>query len=178
MREKYTNEEWDKLMENAKELEDFPGIKLLPAENILMPGKNLKFDVPPVLKSGRLLVPIRALSTALGADVEWNNETRTATIVFDGKTIEIAMSNENILVNGSPVETDVPAEIINGRIVVPLRFIIENMGLEIEWDQDTQTAEVMDDSDFEDEEEELEEDTVDEPADIEADDTVETTIEQ
>jgi hypothetical protein len=150
MREKYTQEEWDALMENAEELEGFPGITVLPAENILMPGKNLKFDVPPVIKDGRILIPIRAISTALGADVDWDNGTKTATIVYGETTIVFvialdAESNENIVtVDGEPVELDVEAEVMEGRIVVPLRFIVENMGLEIEWDQETETAEITD----------------------------------
>jgi hypothetical protein len=150
MREKYTQEEWDALMEKAEELEGFPGITVLPAENILMPGKNLKFDVPPVIKDGRILIPIRAISTALGADVDWDNGTKTATIVYGETTIVFvialdAESNENIVtVDGEPVELDVEAEVMEGRIVVPLRFIVENMGLEIEWDQETETAEITD----------------------------------
>jgi hypothetical protein len=142
MKEKYTQDEWNALMANAEELESIAGIKILPAENILMPGKNLKFDVPPVIKEGRLLVPIRAISTALGADVTWDNENKTGTIVYGDIEIKIAIIEGTFTVNGEAVETDVPAEIMNGRIVVPLRFIVENMGLEIEWDGETETAEI------------------------------------
>lgn len=142
MREKYTQEEWDALMENAEELDGLPGITVLPAENILMPGKNLKFDVPPVIKEGRLLVPIRAISTALGAEVDWDEDSKTATIVYGKITIVFVISDGTITVNDEPVELDVDAEIMNGRIVVPLRFIVENMGLEIEWDEETETAEI------------------------------------
>lgn len=144
MREKYTLEEWNALMLNAEALEGYPDIKVLPAENILMPEKNLKFDVPPVIKEGRLLVPIRSISTALGAEVDWDDDTKTATIVYGGTTIIFVISEGTITVNDEPVELEVDAEVIEGRIVVPLRFIIENMGLEIEWDQETETAEITD----------------------------------
>lgn len=144
MREKYTLEEWNSLMLNAEALEGYPDIKVLPAENILMPGKNLKFDVPPVIKEGRLLVPIRAISAALGAEVDWDSKTKTATIVYGDTTIIFMISEGTITVNDEPVELDVDAEVIGGRIVVPLRFIVENMGLEIEWDQETETAEITD----------------------------------
>lgn len=144
MREKYTLEEWNALMLNAEVLEGYPDIKVLPAENILMPGKNLKFDVPPVIKEGRLLVPIRSISTALGAEVDWDSETKTATIVYGDTTIIFVISEGTITVNDEPIELDVDAEVIGGRIVVPLRFIVENMGLEIEWDQETETAEITD----------------------------------
>ncbi|MBP2029043.1 putative membrane protein YkoI [Acetoanaerobium pronyense] len=143
MRNKYSADEWEMLEKNKEEIGDIPGIRVMPAESILMPEGNLKFDVPPVIKNSRMLVPIRAISEALDAEVSWDNDTRTATIVTDEHTIVIAVSNETILVNGEPVETDVPAEIIKGRIVVPLRFIIENMGLDIEWDQETETAEIL-----------------------------------
>lgn len=144
MREKYTLEEWNALMLNAEALEGYPDIKVLPVENILMPGKNLKFDVPPVIKEGRLLVPIRSISTALGAEVDWDDDTKTATIVYGGTTIIFVISEGTITVNDEPVELEVDAEVIEGRIVVPLRFIVENMGLEIEWDQETETAEITD----------------------------------
>lgn len=144
MKEKYTQEEWDELMENAEELEGFPGITVLPAENILMPGKNLKFDVPPVIKEGRILVPIRAISTALGAEVDWDKDTKTATIVYGETTIVFVITDNAVTINGEPVELDVDAEVMEGRIVVPLRFMVENMGLEIEWDEETETVEIVD----------------------------------
>ncbi len=140
MKEKYTAEEWNLLMENASELEGISGVKMLPAENILMPGKNLKFDVPPVIKEGRVLVPIRSISTALGADVSWKVDTKIATIVYEDSVIEFDINAMKVSVNGEEIQLDVPAEIMEGRIVVPLRFIVENMGLEVEWDSETETV--------------------------------------
>jgi hypothetical protein len=142
MREKYTQEEWDLLMVNASELEGAEGIRMLPAENILMPGKNLKFDVPPVIKEGRVLVPIRSISTALGAEVTWYAETKTATIVYGETEILFDVEAMEVSVNGDEIELDVPAELMEGRIVVPLRFIVENMGLNIEWEPETETVEI------------------------------------
>ncbi|MCR3956835.1 MAG: copper amine oxidase N-terminal domain-containing protein [Gudongella sp.] len=142
MREKYTQEEWELLMENAESLEGIEGIEMLPAENILMPGKNLKFDVPPVIKEGRVLVPIRSISTALGAEVDWNVETKIATINYEGSVIEFDIVNFTVTVDDEPVELDVPAEVMEGRIVVPLRFIVENMGLDVEWEPETETVEI------------------------------------
>lgn len=142
MREKYTQEEWDILMENAESLEGIEGIKMLPAENILMPGKNLKFDVPPVLKEGRVLVPIRSISTALGAEVDWNVESKTATIAYLESEIVFNVEEMTVTVDGEAVELDVPAEVMEGRIVVPLRFIVENMGLDVEWEPETETVEI------------------------------------
>lgn len=113
MRNKYSETEWETLEKNKEEIKGIPGIRVMPAESILMPEGNLKFDVPPVIKNSRMLVPIRAISEALDAEVSWDNDIRTATIVTDEHTIVIAVSDETILVNGEPVETDVPAEIVN-----------------------------------------------------------------
>ena len=142
MKEKYTADEWNLLMENASELEGIPGVKMLPAENILMPGKNLKFDVPPVIKEGRVLVPIRSISTALGADVSWDNDNKIATILYMDSEIVFDIKEMLVTVDGDEIELDVPADIMEGRIVVPLRFIVENMGLDIEWEPETETVEI------------------------------------
>ena len=103
-------------------------------------GKNLTMDQPPVLVNDRTLVPVRAIFEALGAKVDWNNDTNTATGVLGETTVEIQIENTTAKVNGKDVTLDVPAKLINDRTLVPVRFISESLGAKVDWDNDTQTV--------------------------------------
>lgn len=97
-------------------------------------------DTPPTVVDGRTLVPVRAIFEAIGATVEWNNDTRTATGIRDDVTVVIQIDNAIAYVNGEARTLDVPAQIINGRTMVPARFISEAMGCDVTWYQQTQTV--------------------------------------
>lgn len=101
-------------------------------------------DVPPTIVDGRTLVPLRAIFEALGADVEWDGETRTATGTRGKTVVSVQIDNRTAYINGEPKELDVPAQIINDRTMVPARFISEAMGCTVTWDPDTRTAAVAD----------------------------------
>ena len=107
---------------------------------VLVNGKSLTMDQPPVLVNDRTLVPVRAIFEALGAKVDWNNDTNTATGVLGSTTVEIQIENTVAKVNGKDVTLDVPAKLINDRTLVPVRFISESLGAKVDWDNDTQTV--------------------------------------
>lgn len=142
MKGQYTQEEWDALNETVETLTEEDDLTVLPVENVFFKGGNIKFDTPPIIKQNRALISIRSVSEAVGANVEWNKEKNMAKIHKGTIIIEFDFANTVVYVNGSETELDVPAEIINNRIVVPLRFIVENMNLQIDWDQDTNTIEI------------------------------------
>lgn len=102
-------------------------------------GKEVAFDVRPVIQDGRTLVPVRALTEALGAQVSWDQETWTATIRAGGKELALTINSKTALVNGVPHTLDVPAALIDGRTVLPLRFVAEALGLTVGWEHETQT---------------------------------------
>ena len=107
---------------------------------VLVNGKSLTMDQPPVLVNDRTLVPVRAIFEALGAKVDWNNDTNTATGVLGGTTVEIQIENTVAKVNGKDVTLDVPAKLISDRTLVPVRFISESLGAKVDWNNDTQTV--------------------------------------
>lgn len=78
-------------------------------------------DVPPQLVSGRTLVPMRAIFEYLGAEVTWDNDTRTATGTLNDTVVTIQIDNTTAYVNGVPYTLDVPAQIIGNRTMVPAR---------------------------------------------------------
>ena len=107
----------------------------------LVDGIEKTMDVAPFIdkNSNRTLVPIRFVSEFLGGTVDWNATTRTVTIKFgkninnEGLKIELTIENTIVYVNGKEVKTDVAPLIKDSRTFVPLRFIAETMGFNVEW---------------------------------------------
>ena len=106
--------------------------------------KILGFSQPPVMESDRILVPMRFLFEQMGATVDWNNGTQSAiaTIGEEGqeKRVEFSIDNTTAFVNGKSETMDVPARLINDQTFVPLRFLSENLGYNVEWDDDARIA--------------------------------------
>ncbi|MDD4666185.1 MAG: stalk domain-containing protein [Clostridia bacterium] len=113
-------------------------------ERIRVRGCCLKYDVPPVIKEGRTLIPVRAIVNGLGAKVDWNEETKTVTITRDEKVIILKLSSNEVLVNGKTVTIDCPAQLMCNRTFVPLRFISQTLGEKVNYDKDTGEIDVGD----------------------------------
>ena len=108
--------------------------------NITYNGNKIDSDVPPYVKDGRTLAPIRAILEALGMTVSWNGATQTATAVKADITISVTINSNIAIVNGEQKTLDVPAEITNGRTFVPVRFFGEALGMTVDWDGYTKTV--------------------------------------
>lgn len=107
-------------------------------------GVSETLDSPPVIKNGRTLVPIRAVIEALGGTVGWDGTARKATVALGTVTIELWIGQSTARVNNISTRIDstnlkVVPEIINGRTMLPLRFVTENLGATVGWEQSTQT---------------------------------------
>lgn len=103
-------------------------------------NKILGFDTPPVIEDGRTLVPMRFLFERIGANVDWDAATRTALASLNGTEISFAVDNICARVNKASVTMDVPARLIDGKTMVPLRFLSETLGYDVTWDAETRTA--------------------------------------
>ncbi|KNF09752.1 membrane-bound metallopeptidase [Gottschalkia purinilytica] len=151
---KYSEDEIKKIQEISEKLKELhKNIKTLPVENVISKDKHIKFDTPPVIKDGRTLIPVRAITEGFGATVNWNKETKEVKITKNGNEIILKLGSDVAIVNGKEVKLDVPSNTYNNRTYVPLRFIAENLGLKVEWDKETETIEI------EDKETEIEDDT-------------------
>lgn len=104
---------------------------------VTVDGRTLAFDVPPVVEQGRTLVPLRAIFEALGADVTWDVATQTVTGAKDTTTVRLTIGSTTAHVSGRAVTLDVPGMIIDGRTLVPLRFVGESLGAEVAYDSAT-----------------------------------------
>lgn len=110
--------------------------------NVQVDDKSLKFpDAQPYYENNRVLVPIRFVSEALGAKVEYKKESvgnqteRMVYVKLDGKTVQMPIDSDNASVDGAIVKLDVPARDQDSRVFVPLRFVSEALGAEVEWNQ-------------------------------------------
>lgn len=107
--------------------------------------KQIAFpDQAPIISQGRTLVPIRPIAESLGFEVQWNEETRTVTINKGKDNIRLVVTQKIAKKNGQTINLDVPAQIVNKRTVVPVRFIAEALNYEVGWDGNTQTVLIAD----------------------------------
>ena len=163
---RYSLEELEELQNIGKELaESDEEITVIPVENIIVKNKDIKFDTPPVIKQRRTLIPVRAITQGFGAELDWSQEEQKVTITKGDVEIILHIDSNVALVNGQEVQIEVPSALYSNRTYVPLRFIIENLGLEIDYDNETdiieideETDEDIDEEEAEDTEEELTED--------------------
>ncbi len=109
---------------------------------IIIKDEAKTFDQMPVIIEGRTLVPMRGIFESLGASIAWDDATKTVTAKKSGKTISLVIGEKNAIVNGEFKTLDVAPEIINGRTMVPVRFVSETLGEEVGWDGDTRTVTV------------------------------------
>lgn len=108
--------------------------------------KMLDFDVEPIIENGRTLVPFRTLFESLGAEVNWDQENKIASCKKDDKEIKIFIGQNKAEVNGKAIELDSLPKIKDGRTLVPLRFVSENLGYEVEFEKagDAKFISIMD----------------------------------
>lgn len=106
-------------------------------------GRALGFDVPPVIEQGRALVPVRGILEPLGATLEWNQESQTVSANLSGHAIKLAIGAKTATVDGGSVTLDVPARIVAGRTLVPLRFFAESLGMQVAWDETSRTIDII-----------------------------------
>lgn len=92
-------------------------------------------DVQPIIKDNRTLVPFRAILEKAGAKVDWNQEAKKVTAELDGKKIEMTIGQKKIMVDGKEVELDVAPMIKEGRTLIPLRGMFENLGFKVEYEK-------------------------------------------
>lgn len=97
----------------------------------------LGFDTEPVLEDDRTLIPLRYMFEFMGAQVSWNQESKTATVAKEGISIDVTIDNTIAYVNGEAFELDVPPRLIHDRTMIPLRFLTEKLGYHVEWEEET-----------------------------------------
>jgi hypothetical protein len=112
------------------------------AIKVSLNGKYLAFDQNPVNVDGRVLVPMRGIFEAIGASVIWDGSTRKVSGTLGDRTIELVIGEKTAKIDGKAVAMDVPASIVNGNTMVPVRFISESLKKTVEWQKENNTVEI------------------------------------
>lgn len=104
-------------------------------------------DSAAIIKNGRTLLPIRYVGNALGATVDWNEANQKVTLSLGSKKIELWIGKSQAKVNGvskliDPDNSQVTPIIVSGRTMLPIRFISENLGCQVKWNQDLQEVKI------------------------------------
>ena len=107
-------------------------------------GVEGSLDAPPIIKNERTLVPIRAIVEALGGTIIWKDSEKKVTILLKDKKIELWIGKNMAVANGvmkliDYLNPNIAPEIINGRTMIPLRFVAENLGFNVQWEEATKT---------------------------------------
>lgn len=109
-------------------------------------GDPLSGDVPAMIQGGRTLVPVRLVGEALQAQVLWVQQTGQVILTKGEDVIVLTLDSATAIVNGvyTPLPDGVPAQVVAydgaDRTMIPLRFVSETLGAQVEWDQATYTA--------------------------------------
>ncbi len=111
---------------------------------VLVDGKPVAFDVAPMMKEDRVFIPLRAVGEALGAYVEWDEETQRVGIGKRGTLQYLTLGdNKASVIHDSEkkeVTLDVAPFTVNDRTLVPVRYIAEGFDAKVDWDNDTNTV--------------------------------------
>ena len=114
----------------------------------LVYGTTKTNDVAPKVVNDRTMLPARFVAENLGATVEWDGEKQLVTITGKNEkqedvTILITIGSDYAKVNGEDVKLDSPAFVENDRTYTPIRFISENLGATVEWNETEQTVTIQ-----------------------------------
>ncbi len=105
-------------------------------------GSALNMDVSPIMENDRVLVPFRFIAESLGGMVSWDEASQTVRIQTADKNISLPVGKNSASVNGQQKELDVPAKVVDGRTLVPVRFVSESLGADVSWDGASNTVNV------------------------------------
>jgi len=76
----------------------------------------------------------------LNAQVIWDHVNQVVVIKTETNILQLPVNNNTAIINDSPLQLDVPAQIINGRTMVPIRIIAEQFHVQVQWNNATRTV--------------------------------------
>ena len=107
---------------------------------VTLNGRELTLDAEPIIADDTTLIPLRNVLEELGLTVDWDGETQTVTAAKDDVNLSLQIGSTAAKVNDKDVILLTAPVISNDRTLVPIRFIAESMGLNVDWNGDTRTV--------------------------------------
>lgn len=110
---------------------------------VLVNGDPVRFpDQQPMMDGDRVTVPLRGVFAHLGADVMWDQDRNIVVARSGGHRIMLPIGQTEARVDGQTIHLDQPAQVVNGRAMVPLRFLSESLGATVDWRSSTNTVDI------------------------------------
>ena len=116
--------------------------------SVLVDTVKVNFDVEPQIINGRTMVPVRAIFDSLGAVVKWNGDNQTVYAQKGNTKIELKIGSSLMKKNGKDIALDVPAQIIDGRTLIPARAVAESFNCLVDYIPESQTVVITPSSDL------------------------------
>ncbi|WP_010248656.1 copper amine oxidase N-terminal domain-containing protein [Acetivibrio cellulolyticus] len=109
---------------------------------VVVNGEKVSFpDAQPFIDgNGRTQVPVRFVSEALGAQVDWNSGTKKVTVTLNSRKVVLTIGKKDYQINGQGYQMDTVALLVESRTFVPIRFVSEALGASVIWEQDIKTV--------------------------------------
>lgn len=92
--------------------------------------------------TGRVMMPVRFFTAAFGGEVDWSHSARRAKLALGGQLLQIWVESDYAMINAYVARLDQPPVLFQGRLFVPVRFLMEGFGAQVEWDHGNRSARV------------------------------------
>lgn len=111
--------------------------------SIVIDGATLPSDVPALVSGDHVLVPLRGVFEQFGALVSFDEASGWATASLNGTTVAVAVGSRDARINGESKTMDVAAREVAGRVMIPLRFVAQALGVSVDYDSQSNTVVIV-----------------------------------
>lgn len=106
-------------------------------------GKTFTMDVSPFIKDGRTLLPLRFAADAVGTEeILWDSVRKTVTLIRGDRVVQVTVGSTTMLINGAAITMDIAPVIVDGRTMLPIRWVGMALRANVDWDADAKTVTV------------------------------------
>jgi hypothetical protein len=114
--------------------------------SLIVNGSSIDQQVPPVVKNGKVLISVKNAADMFGSKSLWDNQSKTLTLSDDKFTVSFVLGRASAVVTVGTETTEVAleqsAQLVNGSLMVPARFLVELYGGKVAWNQKLQTLHI------------------------------------
>ena len=104
------------------------------AIKVTVDGERIDFKgAPPQAQGSRIMVPIRGIFEHMGPNLLWNQMAQTVTATRGESTVVVTVGKSDTTINGKAATVETPPIVAQGRVMVPLRFLAQALGAQVEW---------------------------------------------
>ena len=106
-------------------------------------GQPVEFDQPPIMVNDRVLVPMRAIFEAMGAEVIWEADTKTVIAKKGDIMLSLQVGSDTMTKNDQVIPLDVSPQLVHDRTLVPVRAVSEGLNADVQWDEESRTVTIV-----------------------------------